>query len=71
MPGPLTGYRVVELAGLGPVPFAGMMLADLGADVVRVDRVETVTDGGPMPARCDVLHRGKRSLAVDLKQPHG
>ncbi|MDT3723903.1 CaiB/BaiF CoA-transferase family protein [Streptomyces sp. DSM 41972] len=67
--GPLTGVRVVELAGIGPGPFAAMLLADLGADVVRVDR-----PGGPGlgidPAR-DVTNRNKRSVVVDLKTPDG
>ncbi|MFB9737131.1 CaiB/BaiF CoA transferase family protein [Streptomyces sp. NPDC057386] len=67
--GPLTGVRVVELAGIGPGPFAAMLLADLGADVVRVDR-----PGGPVlgidPAR-DVTNRNKRSVVVDLKAPDG
>ncbi|MFD6415467.1 CaiB/BaiF CoA transferase family protein [Streptomyces sp. NPDC060194] len=67
--GPLDGVRVVELAGIGPGPFAGMLLADLGADVVRVDR-----PGGPVlgidPAR-DVTNRNKRSVLVDLKAPEG
>ncbi|MEU0755463.1 CaiB/BaiF CoA transferase family protein [Streptomyces albogriseolus] len=67
--GPLTGVRVVELAGIGPGPFAAMLLADLGADVVRVDR-----PGGPGlgidPAR-DVTNRNKRSVVVDLKAPDG
>ncbi|NEY32155.1 CoA transferase [Streptomyces sp. PRKS01-65] len=67
--GPLTGVRVVELAGIGPGPFAAMLLADLGADVVRVDR-----PGGPGlaidPAR-DVTNRNKRSVVVDLKSPDG
>ncbi|MEO7982276.1 MAG: CaiB/BaiF CoA-transferase family protein [Sporichthyaceae bacterium] len=66
--GPLAGLRVVELAGIGPAPFAGMLLADLGADVVRVDR-----PGGPAlaaaPAEQDLLGRGKRSVALDLKDP--
>ncbi|MGV9560077.1 CaiB/BaiF CoA transferase family protein [Streptomyces sp. NPDC003401] len=67
--GPLTGVRVVELAGIGPGPFAAMLLADLGADVVRVDR-----PGGPSlgidPAH-DVTNRNKRSVLVDLKAPDG
>src|SRR5687768_11041946 len=67
MAGPLAGVRVVELAGLGPAPFAGMVLADLGAEVVRVDR-----PGRPNAvARMDVLNRGRRSIAVDLKHPDG
>ena len=67
MAGPLAGLRVVELAGIGPAPFAGMVLADLGADVTRVDRI-----GVPnATARLDVLNRGRRSIAVDLKQSGG
>ncbi|MFF4394713.1 CaiB/BaiF CoA transferase family protein [Streptomyces sp. NPDC001480] len=67
--GPLTGVRVVELAGIGPGPFAGMLLADLGADVVRVDR----PGGAPLgidPAY-DVTNRNKRSVLVDLKSDGG
>ena len=64
MPGPLTGIRVVELAGLGPAPFCGMVLADLGAEVVRVDRVGAA-------GTSDLLNRGKRSIAIDLKRPEG
>lgn len=67
--GPLAGVRVVELAGIGPGPFAAMLLADLGADVVRVDR----PGGGGLavdPA-CDVTNRGKRSVLVDLKAAGG
>ena len=66
--GPLAGCRVVELGGIGPGPFAGMLLADLGAEVVRVDRPERAGEpdaGGP----ADVLGRGKRSVALDLKHP--
>ncbi len=66
--GPLRGIRVVELAGIGPGPFAAMLLADLGADVVRVDRAAGV--GGAGLAR-DVLARGRRSVGVDLKHPEG
>jgi alpha-methylacyl-CoA racemase len=70
MAGPLRGVRVVELAGIGPGPFAGMMLADLGADVLRVDRADAVgKDAEPVAA--DVLGRGRRSVAVDLKNPAG
>ncbi|MER7409066.1 CaiB/BaiF CoA transferase family protein [Streptomyces cacaoi] len=67
--GPLAGVRVVELAGIGPGPFAAMTLADLGADVVRVDR----PGGGGLaiPHRHDVTNRNKRSVLLDLKQPAG
>ncbi|EFL37851.1 alpha-methylacyl-CoA racemase [Streptomyces griseoflavus Tu4000] len=67
--GPLNGVRVVELAGIGPGPFAAMLLADLGADVVRVDR-----PGGPglgIDPALDVTNRNKRSVIVDLKDPGG
>jgi alpha-methylacyl-CoA racemase len=66
--GPLAGVTVLELAGIGPGPFAAMLLADLGADVVRVDRP---TGGGlaPAPPEADVLNRGKRSIVLDLKRP--
>ncbi|CAL9588816.1 Succinyl-CoA--L-malate CoA-transferase beta subunit [Streptomyces sp. enrichment culture] len=67
--GPLDGVRVVELAGIGPGPFAAMLLADLGADVVRVDRPGAPPPGGD-PAH-DVTNRNKRSVLVDLKSPEG
>ncbi|MFE9960042.1 CaiB/BaiF CoA transferase family protein [Micromonospora sp. NPDC005299] len=66
--GPLAGVRVIELAGIGPGPFAAMMLADLGADVVRVDRIG---GGGLGDIPGDLLNRNRRSLAVDLKTPEG
>ncbi len=64
--GPLAGVRVLEVGGIGPAPFAGMHLAEMGADVVRVDRpgAEPVL---PMAATDDLLNRGKRSIALDLK----
>jgi alpha-methylacyl-CoA racemase len=68
--GPLSGVKVLEMAGIGPGPFCGMLLADLGADVVRVDR----PGGGGLqlvPRAEDLLNRGKRSIAVDLSQPGG
>jgi alpha-methylacyl-CoA racemase len=67
--GPLAGVRVVELAGIGPGPFCGMLLADLGAEVIQVDR-----PGGsatPTPHSNDVTSRGKRRVVVDLKHPRG
>ncbi len=69
MTGPLSGLRVVEVAGIGPGPFCAMLLADLGADVVRVDR--SSSNGTPASARFDVLNRGRRSVTVDLKHPDG
>ena len=64
--GPLAGLRVIELAGIGPGPFCGMMLSDMGAEVIRVDRI---TGGRGRPK--DVLARNRRSIAVDLKDPRG
>jgi alpha-methylacyl-CoA racemase len=65
--GPLHGVRVIELQGIGPAPFAAMMLADMGADVIRVDKLSGM-GGDP---RRDLLNRGRRSIAVDLKHPDG
>src|SRR4051812_29994994 len=65
--GPLSGVRVLELAAMGPVSFAGMMLADLGASVVRVDRPERTAVPESARARADVLGRGKSSVGLDLK----
>ncbi|CAM5412858.1 MULTISPECIES: CaiB/BaiF CoA transferase family protein [Streptomyces] len=67
--GPLTGVRVVELAGIGPGPFAAMLLADLGADVVRVDRPGGT--GLAIDTAYDITNRNKRSVIVDLKSPDG
>jgi alpha-methylacyl-CoA racemase len=69
--GPLAGLQVVELASIGPGPFAAMLLADLGATVVRIDRTEPSGLGVPMPARFDVGGRGRRSVALDIKRPAG
>jgi len=66
--GPLHGVRVLEVAGIGPGPFCAMVLADLGADVIRIDRPGP---GDPEAARFDILGRGRRSIAVDLKSPQG
>ena len=69
--GPLSGLRIIELAGIGPGPFAAMMLADMGAEVLRVDRVQAVRAEPPDAAHWDVLLRGRRNLALDLKHPDG
>jgi alpha-methylacyl-CoA racemase len=69
--GPLNGVRVVELGGIGPVPFAGMLLSDLGADVVRIDRTIAGPFGAWSEPRFDILARGRRSVAVDLKNKQG
>ena len=62
--GPLSGLKIVEFAGIGPGPFCGMLLSDLGADVVRVDR-----KGAGRASPADVTSRGRRSVALDLKSP--
>lgn len=69
--GPLAGLKVVEIAGIGPGPFCAMVLADLGADVVRVDRPGAVLQGDPATPPADLLNRGRRSVAVDLKHADG
>ncbi len=69
--GPLNGLRVVELASIGPGPMCGMLLADLGADVVRIDRLEPSGLGVAMDRRHDVNARGRRSVALDLKAAAG
>jgi alpha-methylacyl-CoA racemase len=71
MPGPLSGVKVLEIQGIGPGPFAAMMLADMGADVIRVDRAQNVSGGNPDSPPADVLARGRRSIGVDLKHPDG
>ena len=65
---PLNGVKVVELGGVGPLQFGGMLLADLGADVVRIDRPHE-TEAFTVPGHLDVLNRGKRSVCLDLRQP--
>ncbi|MDA2945201.1 MAG: CaiB/BaiF CoA-transferase family protein [Actinomycetota bacterium] len=70
MSGPLTGYRIIEIAGIGPGPFAAMMLADMGAEVIRVDRAQAVRGAPDQPVR-DVLQRNRRNIALDLKHPDG
>src|SRR3954468_11865663 len=66
--GPLTGIRVVEIAGLGAAPYTAMLLADLGADVLRIDRPVSTLQGDPKLA---VLNRGRRWVVRDLKKPQG
>ena len=69
--GPLSGYRIIEIAGIGPGPFAAMMLADMGAEVIRVERAQSVRGPAPEGAHWDVLLRGRRNIAIDLKNPDG
>lgn len=69
--GPLAGIKVVELAGIGPVPFCAMALSDMGAEVLRVDRTVPSGLGITVDPKFDLLKRGRRSVAVDLKHPRG
>jgi alpha-methylacyl-CoA racemase len=69
--GPLAGVKVLEVAGIGPGPFCGMMLADMGAEVVRIDRAASVKGQDPNTPPLDVLARGRQSVGVDLKQAEG
>lgn len=71
MAGPLSGYRIVEIAGIGPGPFAAMMLADMGAEVIRVDRAQSVRGPAPETPFFDLLQRGRKNIAIDLKNPQG
>jgi len=69
MSGPLSGYRIIEIAGIGPGPFAAMMLSDMGAEVIRVERAQAVRPGaGPNK---DLLQRNRRNIAIDLKNEAG
>ena len=68
MAGPLTGYRIIEIAGIGPGPFAAMLLSDMGAEVIRVDRAQAVRPGAKAN---DISLRGRRNVALDLKNPEG
>jgi alpha-methylacyl-CoA racemase len=71
MSGPLIGRRIIEIAGIGPGPFAAMMLSDMGAEVIRVERTQAVRGPAPDSAHWDVLLRGRRNIAIDLKSPDG
>ena len=69
LPAPLTGFRIIEMAGVGPGPFCGMMLADHGAEVIRIDRPGGLQAGVPIDGTHDVLLRSRRSISLDLKSP--
>ncbi len=69
--GPLSGLKVIEFAGLGPGPFAAMMLADMGADVLRIDRKTATGALPPTPPETELLARGRPSVGLDLKKPQG
>ena len=65
--GPLKGFKIIEMAGIGPGPSCGMILADLGAEIIRVDRASAAGTG----SREEPANRGKKSIAVDLKSEDG
>ncbi len=69
--GPLKGVKVIEIAGIGPGPFCAMVLADLGAEVIRVDRASQVADEAPSEPSLDFLNRGRKSVGIDLKNTEG
>ncbi|MFH1516680.1 MAG: CaiB/BaiF CoA-transferase family protein [Pseudomonadota bacterium] len=69
--GVLDGIRIIEVGAIGPVPFAGMLLSDMGADVIRVDRLTPSGLGMPRETRFNITGRGRPSVAVDLKSPEG
>lgn len=69
--GPLQGLRILEFAGLGPTPFCGMLLSDMGADVVRIDRPDAVELGLERPVEMQITRRGRRSVILDLKTDAG
>src|SRR5262249_742873 len=62
--GPLNGFKVLEFASIGPAPFAAMLLSDMGADIIRIDR-----KGSPARPKHQIQYRGRRSVALDLKKP--
>ena len=69
--GPLQGFRIIEMAAIGPVPLAGMLLADMGAELIRIDRLGEADLGIKRDPRFDLASRGKRSLALDIKSSAG
>jgi alpha-methylacyl-CoA racemase len=69
--GTLSGYKIVEFAGIGPAPMCAMLLADMGADVLRIDRAEDAALGISLDAKYSLLSRGRKSVAIDLKKPEG
>ena len=65
--GPLSGIKIIELAGIGPGPFCAFMLADMGADIIKIDRADRVRGGDPATPPADVLMRGRRSIGRDVQ----
>src|SRR5262252_2895422 len=69
--GPLAGYKIIEMAGIGPGPMCAMLLADLGATVLRIERQQDSGLGLPAQTRFSLMNRSRHAIAVDLKQPDG
>lgn len=69
--GPLSGVKILEIESIGPVPFCGMLLADLGAEIIRIDRATSSAYLLPLDPKFDIVSRGRRSIAVDIKSPEG
>lgn len=69
--GPLTGFRIIEIAGIGPGQFCGMLLADMGAQIIRIDRKTDVDLGIGMPAKYNLMNRSRPAIGVDLKSQSG
>lgn len=69
--GPLTNIKILEIAGIGPGQFCGMLLADMGAKIIRIDRVEDAGLGIPMPVEYNLMNRSRKTITVDLKKPQG
>jgi alpha-methylacyl-CoA racemase len=67
----LAGFKVIEMAGIGPAPFAAMMLSDMGADVIRIERIQAVSKGRPDMDTGFLLQRGRKNIAIDLKHRDG
>lgn len=71
MSGPLNGFKIIEFAGLGPAPFAGMMLSDMGAEILRIDKMPSKSGENSGNGNFDILSRGRQTLTIDLKKPDG
>src|SRR5713101_6461564 len=69
--GTLSGYKIIEFAGIGPAPMCAKLLSDMGAEVLRIDRAEDANLGIPTDAKYNLLGRGRRSVAIDLKRKEG
>jgi alpha-methylacyl-CoA racemase len=69
--GPLAGLRIIEMAGIGPGPLCAMLLADMGAEVIRIDRLASGEKVLPIPTELDIVNRGRTPIAIDLKQASG